>query len=98
LIAGTVFTTVSKPAGQPRRGTDGLRFIVRASDVPVLAIGGITADRIDDIAAAGASGFAAVGLFIGPRCGTDEAVCGAIPLEAVVARARTRFDRVLRAP
>jgi len=101
LIAGTVFTTASKPAGRPLLGADGLRSIASASDVPVLAIGGITEDRIDEIAAAGAMGFAAIGLFIAPRCadrGSEDAGCGAIPLAAVVARARTRFDRVLRAP
>ena len=101
LIAGTVFTTTSKPAGQPLLGADGLRSIVRASDVPVLAIGGITEDRIDQIAGAGAMGFAAIGLFIAPRSadrGTGEAICRAIPLDGVVERARTAFDRVVRAP
>jgi thiamine-phosphate diphosphorylase len=101
LIAGTVFTTTSKPAGQPLLGADGLRSLVRASKVPVLAIGGITEDRIDQIAAAGAMGFAAIGLFIAPRSadrGSEKAVCRAAPLDGVVERARTRFDRVLRAP
>jgi thiamine-phosphate pyrophosphorylase len=101
LIAGTVFATASKLAGQPLLGADGLRSIVSVSDVPVLAIGGITEDCIDQIAAAGAMGFAAIGLFIAPRSadrGIEEAVCRAIPLDGVVERARARFDRVLRAP
>jgi thiamine-phosphate diphosphorylase len=101
LIAGTVFTTASKPEGQPLLGTDGLRSIVNASTVPVLAIGGITEDRIDEIAAAGAMGLAAIGLFIAPRTAdgrTGESVCRAIPLDGVVKRVRTRFDRVPRIP
>src|SRR5204863_8903425 len=101
LIAGTVFTTASRPAGQPPLGADGLRSIVSASDASVLAIGGITEDRIDLIAATGAMGFAAIGLFIAPRSAdgrAQEPVCRAVPLDGVVERARTRFDRVLRAP
>jgi hypothetical protein len=46
-------------------------------------------------------GFAAIGLFIAPRSadrGSEKAVCRAAPLDGVVERARTRFDRVLRAP
>jgi len=41
-----------------------LRAIVRATAVPVLAIGGITPDRIAEVVAAGAAGIAAIGLFI----------------------------------
>ena len=101
LIAGTVFTTASKPPGQPLLGADGLRSIVTVSEVPVLAIGGITEDRIDQIAAAGARGFAAIGLFVASPSAdgdTRRTVCRAMPLDGVVARARARLDRVLRAP
>ncbi len=66
LIAGTVFSTSSKPAGlgqPPLLGLEGLAAIVRAAPGPVLAIGGITDDRIEPITAAGAAGFAAIGLF-----------------------------------
>ena len=56
LIAGTVFPSASKAAATPLLGIDGLRAIVRAVDRPVLAIGGITSDRIGEIAAAGAGG------------------------------------------
>jgi len=64
LIAGTVFASPSKPGAAELLGVDGLRAIVRATAVPVLAIGGITPDRIADVLAAGAAGIAAVGLFI----------------------------------
>jgi thiamine-phosphate pyrophosphorylase len=89
LIAGTVWATSSKPAGGALLGLDGLRTIVRAVDVPVLAIGGITIDRMSDVAAAGAAGIAAIALF---QPGSD-AACRAAALEATGAEARRRFDR-----
>lgn len=63
LIMGTVYPTASKPAGAPLCGLHGLRQACRAVTVPVLAIGGITTDKLDELAAAGAAGVAAVGLF-----------------------------------
>jgi len=63
LIAGTVFRTASK-ARSPLLGLDGLAAIVQAVTVPVLAIGGITAGRLDEVAATGAAGVAGIGLFI----------------------------------
>lgn len=64
VIAGTVFPSRSKAAGATILGIEGLRAIVRASQAPVLAIGGVTADRFDDVAAAGAAGVAGIGLFL----------------------------------
>jgi thiamine-phosphate diphosphorylase len=64
LIAGTVFPTPSKPIGQQLLGTNGLTQVVRAVRVPVLAIGGITIDRADQVAATGAAGLAAISLFL----------------------------------
>jgi thiamine-phosphate pyrophosphorylase len=64
VIAGTVFPTASKPDAHPVLGVAGLAAIVRETAVPVLAIGGITADRVPDVLAAGAAGYAAIGLFI----------------------------------
>jgi thiamine-phosphate diphosphorylase len=81
LIAGTVFPSSSK--GEDRRllGVDGLQSVVRSAHVPVLAIGGVTADRISDIAACGASGIAAISLFRNPT-----------PDAAAVAAWRSVFD------
>ena len=81
LIAGTVFPTASKPAGHAVIGLDGLRAIAAATAVPVLAIGGVTLDRIEVLAGSGAGGVAAIGLFSGPE-----------PVDAVVRAARSRFD------
>jgi thiamine-phosphate pyrophosphorylase len=64
LIAGTVFASRSKGGNAPLLGVDGLAEIVQVVSVPVLAIGGITRGRLDEIAAAGAAGAAGIGLFI----------------------------------
>jgi thiamine-phosphate diphosphorylase len=62
LIAGTIFETASKP-GAERVGLAHLRGMAAAVPIPVLAIGGISLDRVASVAAAGASGIAAIGLF-----------------------------------
>jgi len=83
LIAGTVFPTASKPGLRAHLGVDGLSAIVRAVDIPVLAIGGVSMDRIEAVAGAGAAGVAAIGLF--------DADADALFL--TVREARRRFDR-----
>jgi len=68
LIAGTVLPTVSKPSVESLN-EEGLRAIVRAAaPLPVLGIGGLGTSSVALVAAAGATGFAAVGVFI-PRSG-----------------------------
>ena len=81
LIAGTVFPSSSKPGG-PTIGVAGLADVVSASTLPVLAIGGITADNAGVVAASGASGVAAIDLF----AVTDEDA-----LTETVARAQAAF-------
>ena len=98
LIAGTVFQSRSKPAATDLLGIEGLRAIVRAADRPVLAIGGVTGARIDEIAATGAAGFAAIGLFMAPRAAQDEERCRAIDLRQAVQHAHSRFDRPRTTP
>jgi thiamine-phosphate pyrophosphorylase len=80
LIAGTVFPTASKPGLCEHLGVDGLSAIVRAVTIPVLAIGGVSMDRIEAVAGAGAAGVAAIGLF------------DADALFLTVREARRRFD------
>jgi thiamine-phosphate diphosphorylase len=94
LIAGTVCPTPSKP-GAPLLGLDGLAAIVKAADVPVLAIGGVTLDRMAAIAATGAAGGAAIGLF---GTAPAEAPCGAAPLADVCADVRREFDSARTPP
>lgn len=64
LIAGTVFPTIAKPARTTLLGLDGLAEVVQSSGVPVLAIGGVSADRFEGVTGAGAAGVAGIGVFI----------------------------------
>jgi thiamine-phosphate diphosphorylase len=64
LIAGTVYPTASKPASRPWLGVEGLRAIVREARAPVLAIGGMTPDRVAEVASTGAAGIAGIGMFV----------------------------------
>jgi thiamine-phosphate diphosphorylase len=89
LIAGTVFPSRSKPDARSWLGTDGLRAIAAATHAPVLGIGGITLDRVADVAATGAAGIAAIALF------TD---VPASSLRALVADVRSLFDSARSAP
>ncbi len=62
LVFGNVFETVSKP-GKPGTGLAALREVVRATPLPVLGVGGVTRERVPQLIAAGAAGFAAISLF-----------------------------------
>ena len=73
LLLGTVFATVSKPGRAPL-GMAALRQAAAALPVPVLAIGGVTQARIPGLAASGAAGVAATGLFAGPPARIGAAV------------------------
>lgn len=57
VLAGHIFETRSK-AGQPGRGLDWLGEVVRAVNIPVIAIGGISIARIELVLEAGAFGVA----------------------------------------
>ena len=92
LIAGTVFPTASKREGAPLLGIEGLRAIAEAVDRPVLAIGGISEDRLDAVTSAGAAGIAAIGLFMTTGAGQAAGGCRAISIRDIVTRARSRFD------
>ena len=81
VIAGTVFPTSSKPGRTELLGLNGLSAIAAAVRVPVLAIGGITMDRVGEIARNGAAGVAAVSLF------TDAEQ----PIKEVIRALRARF-------
>jgi thiamine-phosphate pyrophosphorylase len=98
LIAGTVFPSASKPASTPLLGLEGLRSIVRAIDRPVLAIGGVSGERIGEVASAGAAGFAAIGLFMAPPPDPEAGGCRAVELAQTMTNARSRFDRLNTTP
>jgi thiamine-phosphate diphosphorylase len=88
LIAGTVYPTSSKP-GARLLGVDGLAAVVQTVAVPVLAIGGVTQGRVAPVAATGAAGIAAIGLFM---TGPGGAPCRAGPLGDTCAAVRQEFD------
>jgi thiamine-phosphate diphosphorylase len=62
LIFGPVFSTVSKPGVTPA-GPAMLEAVVRSTTVPVLAVGGVTAQTAAGLVRTGAAGVAAIGLF-----------------------------------
>jgi thiamine biosynthesis protein ThiS len=60
VLAGHVFPSASKP-GKPPLGLAGLAHIVSAAPCPVIAIGGITVERVADVLRAGAHSAAVIG-------------------------------------
>jgi thiamine-phosphate pyrophosphorylase len=95
LIAGTVWPSESKPggaAGSPLLGLAGLAAIAAAVNVPVLAIGGVTLDRIPGVVSCGAAGVAAIGLFMRSPGHQGGSCCRATALVGTVEAARAGFD------
>jgi len=62
LLFGAVFATASKP-GQPPAGVQALADVVRATPLPVLAVGGVSSATAPQLAGTGCAGFAAIGWF-----------------------------------
>lgn len=67
LGVGDVFGTASKPDAGAPIGLDGLRQRVTAATLPVIAIGGITRERVAAVRATGAAGFAVIGAVAGAQ-------------------------------
>jgi len=68
LIFGHVFSTKSKE-GLPARGLTQLKKVTQSVSVPVIAIGGITPNNIEDVMHAGAQGVAIMsGIFDVDNC------------------------------
>lgn len=62
---GTVYPTGSKEDAGSAIGLDGLSAVVRAVEVPVVGIGGITPARAEDVAGTGAAGVAVISAVMG---------------------------------
>jgi len=62
VIFGPVWESPSHP-GSPPAGIAALELVARSVRIPVLAIGGVTEERIAECHSAGAAGYAAIGLF-----------------------------------
>ncbi|HEX5416436.1 MAG TPA: thiamine phosphate synthase [Chloroflexota bacterium] len=78
LTFGHVFSTASHPGEKPR-GLAALAEICGATRIPVIAIGGIDADRVGEVLAAGAAGIAVISAILDandPGKAARALVCG----------------------
>jgi len=57
---GPIFPTPSKDDAAPPMGLDGLEAVKAVVDVPIVAIGGLTRDNIEDTVKAGSDGIAVI--------------------------------------
>ena len=89
VILGSVFWTASKPEGQGAIGIGPVVEAARRTPVPLLAIGGVTVGRLDELWRAGASGVAGIGMFVkAARAHADWSV----GLRELVDHVRRSFD------
>jgi len=65
LFFGPVFPPLSKASYSPPQGLDALAAVVRAVEVPVFALGGVTPERAAHCLEAGAHGVAVIGAVMG---------------------------------
>lgn len=84
VVAGHVFPTASHP-GQAPLGLDGLAGIAASAPCPLLAIGGITTERVAGVISAGANGVAVIGAI----CEARDPRTAASDLRAAVDAARS---------
>ena len=85
LVAGHVFTTPSH-VGEPGRGLDWLKSMVKATSTPVVAIGGIDVSNAAACIEAGAAGFAVIRALTG----TEDPEAAARQLRSIVDRGYER--------
>ena len=92
LLFGTVFAGGSKEQPGSIQGLDALAGAVAATAAPVLAIGGVTAERAPSVMASGAAGAAAIGVFLpeGRAPSAEGPVRAAAALRAALLRSRIR--------
>ncbi len=85
LGVGTVYPTRTKADAGEAIGPEGIARIVAATSLPVVAIGGITAENLAPVVAAGAAGVAVV-----------SAICAADDPEAAARRLREAIETARR--
>ncbi len=71
VVFGPVFDTPSKRPFGPPQGLDALAKVVESVRIPVLAIGGITPERVAEVRAIGAVGVAAISAILGADSPAD---------------------------
>jgi thiamine-phosphate pyrophosphorylase len=67
IALSPVFSTASKHDAGPGCGLDVVREIRQSVSVPVIAIGGITLDNVNEVITAGADGVAVISVVVGSR-------------------------------
>jgi len=87
-VGVTVWSTATKPEAEPV-GVDGLRGVAEATELPVVAIGGIDAANAADVIAAGAAGVGVVSAV----ADADDPVAAVRELRGVVDEACARAER-----
>jgi thiamine-phosphate pyrophosphorylase len=83
LGVGPVYATATKDGLPDPIGLDGLRAVVDAVTIPVIAIAGITAERVPAVVDAGAHGVAVVGAVAAAADPRDATAALVAALEAV---------------
>ncbi len=69
LGVGPIFSTSTKSDAGPPIGLQGLKAIRRAVSLPIVAIGGITLEKVGDVMEAGADAVCAISAVAGDRVG-----------------------------
>ena len=87
LGVGPVFPTATKPDAGEALGIERFSEIARAVSIPVVAIGGITLDTVDQVIGAGAAGAAVVSAVVA----ADDMAGAARALKRRIAEARRRI-------
>ena len=65
VFFGPVFDPISKPSDRPARGLEALSCAAMSVEIPVFALGGITAGNMSACISAGAAGVAGISLYQG---------------------------------
>ena len=90
LGVGPLFGTASKANPAPTMGLELLRRIVNSCDQPVIAIGGITPERVADVLATGAHGVAVLSGVVGHADPKDATRSYRQAIDSAVAPSRVR--------
>jgi thiamine-phosphate pyrophosphorylase len=71
IVFGPVYDTASKRPYGPPQGLTKLEAVTRALRIPVIAIGGITPERVREVRSAGAHGVAAISAILAAESPAD---------------------------
>lgn len=71
VVFGPIYDTPSKRAYGPPQGVAALERVARSVQVPVIAIGGITVERVREVRDAGAHGVAVIAAILGADSPAD---------------------------